>query len=249
MIAAITLAAAALSTLGNVAPSNLSLSVAPAHLELKAGSSAAVHVQGTAGRRLVLRASVAGLTLDGRGRPHLAVAGDASRWLVIRPRVRSTARGTTFLIHARRPLHARPGDHNAIVLVTAATPNRKRINVVMRVGLVVTVRVAGATTHRIDAIEARLRPLRGKRGVLLALTFANRGALIEWIGGSRLHVSIVRGGHVVARFHLARRALLPHTRTVVGFAWRTDVRGPALARIALARPGGGTSTSTFRLKL
>lgn len=245
MIAVIALAAAALGG----APSNFSLSVAPAHLELEAGSTAAIHVQGAAGRRLVLRASVAGLALDGQGRPRLVVARDAAGWLVIHPRARSTAGGATFLINARCPSHARPGDHTAIVLVTAATPNRKRINVVMRVGLVVTVRVPGAATHRIDAIAARLRPLRGKRGVLVAVTFANRGDLIEWIGGSRLQVSLWRGRHVVARFHLARRALLPHTRTVVGFAWRTDVPGPALARIALARPGGGTSTSTFRLKL
>lgn len=251
MIAAIALTAAALFTGSGVAPARLALSVSPAHVTLDAGDKATVRVGGTGGRRLVLRATVAGLALDTRGRPRIARLRDAGPWLTVRPQTISAGRdGATFVVTSRRPARARPGDHSAIVLVTATVARSKTaIAVEMRVGLVVTVRVAGRRIRRVEVIAAHVRRLPGKRDRLVLLTVANRGDVIESIGGAQLEITLLRHGRTVARLRLPRRKLLPRTSAVVKFRWPAHIRQGLVARIAVARPGGGTTTRAFRLKL
>ncbi|HEX4679323.1 MAG TPA: hypothetical protein VH210_09025 [Gaiellaceae bacterium] len=250
MIAAIALTAAALSTGSGAAPARLALSVSPAHVTLAAGEKATVRVGGTGGRRLLLRATVAGLALDARGRPRITALRDAGPWLTVRPQTISAGRhGATFVVRSRRPAKARPGDHSAIVLVTATAPSKTAIAVEMRVGLVVTVRVAGRMTRRVEVIAARVRHLPGKRGRVVLVTVANRGDVIESIGGAQLGVTLLRRGRAVARFRVPRRKVLPRTSAVVRFRWPAHIRQGLVARIAVARPGGGTTTRAFRLKL
>jgi hypothetical protein len=176
-------------------------------------------------------------------------ARDAASWLVVVPRAASASSGSTFLVRARCPASARPGDHGAILLVTATTPDRRSSNVVMRIGLIVTVRVPGATIRRLDVIAVRTTPLPRGRGRVIAITVANRGNLIESIGGRRLEVALMRGGRVVSHLRVARRSLLPRTRATVSFRWRAPTLGLVLARVTLAQPNGGTKTKTFPLRL
>jgi hypothetical protein len=250
MIAAVALAVAAVSAgSGAAAPARLALSVSPAHVALDAGGTATVHIGGTGGRRFLLRTSVAGLSLDARGRPKIARPRDAATWLTVRPRTTSTGPdGATFVIRSRRPPHVRPGDHSAIVLVAALASARNAIAVELRVGLVVTVRVAGRSVRRVEAVAARARRLRGG-GRLISVTVANRGDVIEAIGGGQLEVALLRHGRPIARFRVPRRKVLPRTSAVVALRWRGAVPGAVLARIAVAGPGGGTTVRTFRLRL
>ena len=249
MIVAVTLAAAALSMGSGSAPPPLALSVSPAHLALTPGARAAIHVRAVSGARLLLRTSVAGLTLDGRGRPQITDRRDAASWLRVQPRsILEGPNGANFVVTSRRAAGARPGDHTAIVLLTATAPARKGIAVAMRVGLVVTVRVSGRSIRRVEVVAARARAApRGGR--LIAVTVANRGERIESIGGARLAVTLLRRGRIIGRFRVARRLLLPHTRAVVAFRTRAAVHGPVAARVAIVRPDGGTTARTFRLRL
>jgi hypothetical protein len=250
MIAAVMLAAAALAA-GNVAaPARVALAVSPAHVSIDAGGKATVHVGATTGARLLLRASVAGLALDVRGRPRIVGRRDAGTWLVVRPRAISVGRdGASFIVTSRRPLGARPGDHSAIVLLTAMAPARKGVAVELRVGLVVTVRVAGRRVRRLEVVAARAKRLPGGRGRLISVTVANRGDVIESLGGARLEVTLLRRGRAIAHFRGVRRKVLPRSRAVVSFRCRAPSGGDVVARIAVARPGGGVAARTFRLRL
>jgi len=134
------------------------------------------------------------------------------------------------------------------VLLTATAPARRGIAVAMRVGLVVTVRVGGRSTRRVEVIATRVRPTPGG-GRLIAVTLANRGERIESIGGASLAVTLERRGRIVGRFRFVRRQLLPHTRAVVAFRTRPTVHGPVVARIMIVRPDGRTTARTFRLRL
>jgi hypothetical protein len=249
LIAAVTLAAVALSAASGSTPARLALSVSPAHLSLKAGGRATIHVRGVPGGRLLLRTSIAGLALDRRGRPQIAGRRDAAGWLTLHPRSISARRdGATFVVVSRLPKGARPGDHTAIVLLTATAPGGKGIAVGMRVGLVVTVRVSGRSIRRVEVVAARARSAPGGAR-LIAVTVANRGGRIESIGGARLAVTLMRRGRVIGRFRVARRPLLPHTRVIVVFRQRSVVRGVVVARVAIARPDGRMTARRFRLRL
>jgi hypothetical protein len=249
LIAAAALAAAALSAAGIGTPPRLALSVSPTHLALAAGGRATVRVGGISGGRLVLRTSVAGLALDGRGRPQVVGGRDAAPWLRVHPRtILAGPAGAVFSVASRLPSGARPGDHTAIVLVTATKLNRKGIVVAIRVGLVVAVRVSGRSIRRVEVLTARARPApRGGR--LVAVTIANRGDRIESIGGSALKLSLVRRGRVLARLRGVRRKLLPRTRAVVTFHVPPRIRGEVVALVAIARPVGKPVARRFPLRL
>ena len=248
MIVAVTLAAAALSAGGAGAAAPLALSVSPTHLALTPGGEATIHVRAVPGARLLLRTSVAGLTLDGRGRPQIAPRRDAAGWLTLQPRsLLAGPNGARFVVTAHRAAGARPGDHTAIVLLTATTLGRKGIAVAMRVGLVVTVRVGGRSIRRVEVVAARTRSAPGG-GRLIALTVANRGERIESIGGARLAVMLVRRGRIIGRFRVPQRQLLPQTRAVVAFRLRSSARGPVVAHVAIVRPDGRIAARAFRLR-
>ncbi|HEY8644776.1 MAG TPA: hypothetical protein VIL77_02740 [Gaiellaceae bacterium] len=250
MITAVTLAAAALSASSVGAPARPALSVSPAHLALTAGGKATVHIGAVSRGQLLLRASVAGLALDPRGRPQIVSRRDAATWLTVRPRTISAGKtGATFVVTSRRPSSARPGDHTAIVLLTATAAAGKGIAIGMRVGLVVTVRVGGRSIRRVEVVAARIRQAPGGAGRLIAVTVANRGARIESIGGARLAVTLLRRGRVIGCFRVARRPLLPYTRAVVTIRCRAVVRGVLVARVAIVRPDGRTAARRFRLRM
>jgi hypothetical protein len=247
VIVALTLAAAALAG----APAPPALSVTPTHVALAAGSSATIHVRSGARRVLALRASVAGLALDRRGRPAITAGRDARAWLAVRPRTISVGpKGAAFVIASRPPAHARPGDHSAVVLLTASAPGGKGIPVEMRVGLVVTVRVAGHTARRLALVALRSRAFGpGRRGRIVSVTVANRGDVIESIGGAALELALVQHGRVLARLHNARRKLLPRTNAVVTFRVPARIRGDVVARVSVMRAGAQAAARRFPLRL
>jgi hypothetical protein len=225
------------------------LTVSPAHVSLEPGGRAALHIGAGTGRRLRLRASVAGLALDGRGKPHIAARGDAAPWLSVSPQtVEVTHAGTTVVIAARLQASARPGDHSALVLLTAIAPANKGVAVLLRVGIAVTVRVQGKRVHRVEVIRARARRTRAP-GTAIEVTFANRGNVIESIGGARLRITLLHRGRVIARLPVAQRKVLPRTSALVVLHYRGSRRGAATLRIALAGPGGKTVTRSFPLRL
>ena len=245
MIAAVLGAAVALGA--STSPPSLALTVAPSHLALEAGAKATVRVGPTAGARLLLRASVTGLRLDARGQPQIGGKPDAAAWLKVTPQVVTVGpHGASFVVRSRRPAHARPGDHTAIVLLTGIAPGHRALVVGMRVGLVVTVAVRGRLTRRVAIVALGAQRKPGGRS-LVVVTVANRGDVIESIGGPSFQLTLRRHGHVLARPRLARRKLLPRSRVILRFSCR--VRGDVVARVVPGGPGRWAPARSFRLQM
>ncbi|MDX6414801.1 MAG: hypothetical protein QOH23_2211, partial [Gaiellaceae bacterium] len=231
MIAAATLAAVALAAPGATsAPARVSLLASPTHVKLVPGGRQVVHVTAAGGGPLLIDARIAGYRLDLQGRPHVAKAADAAAWLSVSPRRFTVGRGGGVLVvSSRRPAHAEPGDHSAVVLLSAVVPSARGVVVRMRIGLAVSVRVAGRVLHRVAVVGARTRSYG--RAKMLELTLANRGNVIELVPAGDLRIVLVRRGQVVARYLVGRRELLPRTRGLVRLLYRGHDRGGAVARV------------------
>jgi hypothetical protein len=239
-----TLAAASVAA----APAQVSLTASPAHVTLSAGGRQVVRVAAVGRGSLSVEARVAGFALDLRGRPHVVSASDAAPWLSVRPRRLIIGRnGGLLTVSSRSPLHARPGDHNAVVLLSAIAPSARGVVVRMRIGLAVSVRIAGRLVHRVSVVAARVR--RAGHARQLDLTLANRGNVIEVVGGGGLRVSLVRRGRVVAHYLVARRELLPGTRGLVRLRYDGHARGMTVVRTELRLAGARPVERRFRLRL
>ncbi len=239
-----TLAAASVAA----APAQVSLTASPAHVTLAPGGRQVVRVSAIGRGSLSVEARVAGFALDLRGRPHIVSAGDAAPWLSVRPRrITIGHSGGLITVSSRRPLHARPGDHSAVVLLSAVAPSARGVVVRMRIGLAVSVRIAGRVVHRVSVVAARVR--RAGPARLLELTLANRGNVIEVVGAGGLRVSLVRQGRVVAHYLVARRELLPGTRGLIRLRYDGHARGMTVVRTELRRAGARPVERRFRLRL
>jgi hypothetical protein len=117
----------------------------------------------------------------------------------------------------------------------------------MRIGLAVSVRIAGRVVHSVSVVGAHMR--RTGRARLLELTLANRGNVIEVLGAGGLRVSLARGGRVFVRYLVARRELLPGTRGLVRLRYDGHARGMTVVRTELRRAGARPVERRFRLRL
>ena len=249
MIGAAALAVALAAAGAHAQPARLSLAASPTHVRLVPGGRQLVHVTTPGGRPLVVEARIAGYALDLLGRPRITRPGDAAPWIAVTPsRITVGRSGAEFTVTARRPLHARPGDHTAVVLLSALVPSARGVVVRMRIGLTLVMRIAGRVVHRVTVLGARLRRAGSSRSLELAL--ANRGNVTESIGGGRLRVAILRRNRVVARLGIARRELLPGTRGLVRLRLGADRHGPAVVQVKLQRAArSGWVERRFRLRL
>jgi hypothetical protein len=249
VIAAAVLAVALAGPTAPRPPARVSLAASPTHVRIAAGGRQAISVTAPGGGPLRVEARIAGYALDLLGRPRIARPGDAASWLSVSPsRVTVGRGGGVLVVTSRRPAHPRPGDHSAVVLLSAVVPSARGVVVRMRIGLAVTVRVAGRIVHRLSVLGARLRRTGGTRA--LEVTLANRGNVTETIGAGGLRIILTRRGNVIARSSLARRELLPGSRGVVRLRVAARMRGLTLAQVRLRRPGHADWVERrFRLRL
>jgi hypothetical protein len=248
VIAAAALVASLAVSTAFAAPAHVTLAASPSHIALAAGDRQAVRITATGGGSLTVESSVVGFGLDLRGRPRIVAAGDAAPWVSVVPRtIRIGPAGGVLVVSTRHPTHARPGDHTALVLLSAVAPSSRGVVVRMRIGLVVSVRVAGLVVHRVAVLGARVR--RFGRDRLLELTLANRGNVIETIGAGRLRVTLLQRGRAVAHYLAGRRELLPRTSGLVRLRYRGRVHVVMTARIELWGTAHHWAVRRFRLRL
>jgi hypothetical protein len=248
VIGAAALVASLAASSALTAPAPVTLSASPTHIALAAGARQAVRVAATGGGSLTVKASVVGFGLDARGRPGIVPAGDAASWVTVAPRTITIGRGGgVIVVSTRRPRIARPGDHTALVLLSAVAPPARGVVVHMRIGLVISVRVAGPVVHRLVVLGARVQRSGSTR--LLELRLANRGNVIETIAAGRLRVTLLRHGRVIAQYVAGRRELLPGTNGIVRVRYRGHIRGLVIARIELWRTAHLWAVRRFRLRL
>ena len=231
----------------------VSLVASPARVAIAGSGRATIQIRNSGTRRVELIVRRAGFALDLRGRPRIVRRGrigGAGSWLTVRPRRLALAPGTTasLTISSNVPRRARPGDHNALVLLTSRPIRGARLAVRMRLGVVVVVRAPGRTTRRLELRRLRTRRVGSAR--ILELLVANRGSVTEILQRERLTMILRRGRRIVARLEPAARELLPRTSGLVQARYRGRVRGRITAVVELSYgPGLGAVRRAFHLRL
>jgi hypothetical protein len=251
-VAALALVPASAGTSATEPP--VALTAAPAHVTLAGSTPATVRVTNSGTSRVVIDVTRAGFALDLRGRPRIVRrrgdARSARRWLIFSPsRLMLGPGGTAPLVVASRlPLHAEPGDHDALVLLTTRPRVEAGVAVRMRMGIVVVVRAPGTVVRRLEL--GRLRVARRDGGRLLELVVANRGNVTESVEAARATVSLTRGGRRVAVITAGSRDVRPRTSGIVQFRYRGSQRGWVTAEVAIpAEPGRSAVRRAYRIRL
>jgi hypothetical protein len=103
------------------------------------------------------------------------------------------------------------------------------VHVLLRVGVVVLVRVAGSVVHRLEPQALAVHRRGASR--LFSLRVANRGNVAELLRGSSLELVLRRHGKRLATLHARLLDLLPHSAGIARFAYRGPVRGRVLATV------------------
>jgi hypothetical protein len=224
------------------------LGVSPLRLELEGASTQSITARNPGSRPLVVTVTRAGFARTLHGKPRIKAAGGAAGWLRARPRRLRLAPHATasFRLTATPPARARPGDHPALLLLATRPRADKKVHVLLRVGVVVLVRVAGTIVHRLEP-EA-LSAHRNGATQLFALRLANRGNVAERLRGSRLELVLRRHGKRLATLRARLVDLLPHSAGIAEFAYRGHLHGSVAAHVVL-RPAASGTARTFHLTL
>jgi hypothetical protein len=224
-----------------LAAAAISLSVAPAHVSMAPGTTQTLQVTNTGRMPVVVAASTAGYALDQRGRARIVQRAGMASWLSLRPgRLVLPARSTVPLtVAAHRPPGVRPGDHDALVLLTSVPRAAGALAVRMRIGVVVAVRVPGRLVSELDVVA-----LRRARTGLIELSLANRGNVVEEVVPGRIGLVLWRRGRILVRLAPVVRKLLPRTRGLAELHYPRRLRGLVTAVVEV-----GPRRWTFPLRL
>jgi hypothetical protein len=209
----------------------VALAVSPAHLALTVPGSRRIRVRNEGAERVVV---------------------DVSRrtWLRIVPARLSLRPGESAIVtlRLRRPAHAEPGDHRALVLLTTRPLRAGRVNVQVRLGVRVRLRVPGRIVWQLTLGRLRVERERGARFMFVSL--ANRGNVTVPLRG-HVTASLLRRGRQPTRLRpRARRTLLPGAHAVLALHYSGHVRGPVTVVVRVrVDPGGHVVERRYRARL
>jgi hypothetical protein len=214
------------------APPQVAVSVSPARVALVAPGS----------RRVKLRN-------DGAARVVVDVTNRRNEWFVIRPvSVRlDPGRSTVLTLRATRSRRAEPGDHRALVVLMTRPLARNRVNVRLRLGVRVALRVPGRVIRRLSFGGIRVRQDGRARSIIVAA--ANSGNVT--VGLRRVTATLIRhgraSGHLRSR---TRRALRPGGHGNVELPYRGRLRGPVTVVVRAELAGGAPAVERrYRIRL
>jgi hypothetical protein len=227
---------------GAPAPPRPALTASPSRIVLAGTATANVRVSAPRGAQIV-DVSLAPYVLDLRGRPRLAGPTRAPSWVLARPaRLRLRGKGAVVTLLSRPPRGAAPGDRPFALVLTTAPAHRRGVDVRLRVGVFVLARVPGKVVRKLVIGPLRVRRAGGRP--MLDLAIRNSGNVAERIAAGRLVLEVATHGRVVARLRPSARELLPHSRALVGAAFRGRLRGPATVQVRL-----GAFSHLYRIQL
>jgi hypothetical protein len=218
----------------------VAISVSPAQLAVPVPGSSKLTVRNDGAERVAV-----GVT-----RRSVDPSTKASAWLQVVPGrlVLRSGASATLTVRVKRPRQAEPGTHRALVLLTTREVRSGRVNVQMRLGVRIRMRVPGPILRHI-AFGA-LHVHRARETLRMFLSVANRGTVTVQLQG-RVTALLVQRGEQVARLSpRGRRALLPGTRAVLTLRYGGRVRGlvAAVVRVRLG-PGIHSAEHRYRLRL
>ena len=172
----------------------------------------------------------------------------ASAWLEVAPARLALRPGASapLTVRVRRPDRAEPGAHQALVVLTTRALRSGHVNVRMRLGVRIRMRVPGRVVRHIAF--GSLRVHRARNVWRMRVSIANRGNVTVWLG-KRVRASLVRRGREVARLTaVARRALRPGARTLLTLRYGGRARG-SLTAIVRIRLDVAVFERRYRLRL
>jgi hypothetical protein len=198
----------------------VTLSVSPAQLALTVPGSRRIRVRNEGAERVVV---------------------DVSRrtWLRIVPARLSLRPGESAIVtlRLRRPAHAEPGNHRALVLLTTRPLRAGRVTVQVRLGVRVKLRVPGRIVWHLALGGLRVERARGARFMFVSV--ANRGNVTVPLRG-HVTASLLRRGHQPTRLRpQSRRALLPGAHAVLTLHYSGRLRGSVTVFVRVRLGSGG----------
>jgi hypothetical protein len=221
------------ATGAGVARPRVALSVSPAKVAVVAPGS----------RRITVRN-------DGAERVEVAIAV-ATTQLHVAPRRLLLPRGksASLTLGAALDRKSEPGEHRALILLTAHSPRSGHVDLQLRVGVRVKVRVPGQVVRRLVLRGLRVHRAHGGRRIVF-VSVANRGNVTVHLGGS-VTASLFRHRRRVGRLRLlAPGTLPPGVRATLVLRYRGRLRGPvtAVVRVRLG-PGVPAVERRYRFRL
>ncbi|MDX6436065.1 MAG: hypothetical protein QOK34_899 [Gaiellaceae bacterium] len=193
--------------------------------------------------RVALSVSPARLAVVAPGSRRITVRNDgvervavvATTQLLIGPRrfVLASGKSASLTLRAGLGRNVEPGEHGALVLLTAHSTRGGHVDLQLRLGVRVRVRVPGLIVRRLVLRGVRVHHARGSR--LVFVSVANTGNVTVQLRGSVTALLFRRGKRVGRLRLLAPRALSPGRRARLALRYSGRVRGPvtALVRVLL----------------
>jgi hypothetical protein len=235
-------------------PDALALTASPARLVFHGSGAAAVRLRNPGKKAVAVDVAAVGLALDLRGRPRIVKRRgprSAAGWLTLRPAHIRLAphKAVALLASMKVPRRAEPGDHDALVLLSARSLGRARVSVRLRLGVVVVVRAPGAVVRRLKL--RRLRLARGRGGTrTIELLVVNSGNVTERLVHVRATLSRPASRRRIATVGASARELRSHTRGLLEFRLRTRANGPVRVHVVIpAAPGRPVISRTYRIRI
>jgi hypothetical protein len=240
-------------------PNGISVSVSPSRLILDGATQTAVSVTNSGRLRATIDVTVGNYAIlaDGRVRvdPKLPPGRSSKGWLTASPSRLDLAPGRTAQVTVRsKPKRAAaPGDHHALLLLSAAARTTSTVSVRTRVGVTTLVRVNGPLVRELRWLGISVKKARKTR--LVRLQLQNRGNVNERFESRRTRLELRKGGKVIAKLRAATRSILPGTKGYLVFSYRGKARGgvAAVARVepataAQAGPGVTSRPNTIVIR-
>jgi len=234
-------------------PEALGLTAAPARLVFHGSGATTVRLRNPGRKAVAVAVGAAGLALDLHGRPRIVKRlgqRSAAGWLTLRPaHIRlASHKAATLLVSTKVPRRAEPGDHDALVLLSARPLGQARVSVRLRLGVVVVVRAPGAVVRRLELRRLRLARRGGTRA--LELVAVNSGNVTERLLHVRATLSRPASGRRIMTVGATARELRSHTRGLLEFRLRTGANGPVTVRVVVpGEPGRPVIRQTYRIRI
>jgi hypothetical protein len=229
--------AASAKTAGAKRP-RVAISVSPAQIALAPPGSSRITVRNDGVEGVVVAVK----------RRAVGSSTPANAWLLVVPArvVLHSGASASLTVRARRPRRAEPGDHQVLVLLTSSALHSGHVNLQMRLGVRVRMRVPGRIVRHI--VLGSLRVQRAHHAWDMFLSVANRGNVTLHLGC--ITASLLRHGKQVARLNPPRpRALPPGARTVLALRYRGRVHGLVTAVVGVRLDPVRLTERRYRLRL
>jgi hypothetical protein len=236
---AVALLAAGTALSSAAGPQPVALSATPTIVTLLGTSTSQIHVVNPSHRAITVAVATGNYAIASNGRvqidPKVAPNRTAKAWLSITPatlKLGPNGEGNVTVV-SHPPKKAEPGDHHALVLLTARAAESGQVAIRTRIGVGVLVRMPGSIVRKLAIPSLRVKA--AGKAKLLNLAVANLGNVNERLAPGKLTIQLSRAGKSLTVLRTRPVDLLPASRQTVSVPYRGKVHG-TLRAVVRVRP-------------